>query len=455
MSHVNSNTDLEEVILGTIISNPVSIIGVKELLKDSLFYGDGNRLTFKAIETILNEGRSLDLFSLIVELTKSKNIDFVGGKPFLVGLLVKTTSPAILSQHVAVINQLYILRQLESIGQIITNESLKPNTDCFELIEFANKKLNDLTKFVINKTKTLGSIYKEVVDEIRIVIESGKRPGIESGIKKLDNHTGGWQNGSLIILAARPGMGKTATALQFAKHPVFINKKPVAVFSLEMSATQLTGRLISSESLISSSEINQKNITHAKLLKITDSCVKFPEYPLYIDDTPGLKIGDLKAKALKLKHEFGIELLIIDYLQLMHGNQNGNREQEISYITRELKTLAKELDIPIIALSQLSRLVETSQDKRPQLSHLRESGAIEQDADIVMFLWRPEYYGLYNEGYEYNKEKIDVRNLMIIDIAKGREISTGEIISKFYGEFMIISDYNSQMEANNEFISQF
>ena len=283
------------------------------------------------------------------------------------------------------------------------------------------------------------SRYGDLVKDIYEVISSGQPTGILSGLNDLDSITGGWQNGNLIIIAARPAMGKTAVALHLAKIPA-LNNIPVAFFSLEMTASELAGRLASSESYIPSTLINQKRIGLNDIEVMNTSFNKLSDAPFYIDDSSVLSISDLKAKAKKLKYERNIKLIIVDYLQLMRGEGEGSREQEISSISRGLKTIAKDLNIPVIALSQLSRKCEERPDKRPLLSDLRESGSIEQDADIVSFIFRPEYYDLFPNGYEYKGKPIDTRGLMLFDIAKGRGLQTGEVALKFDGKIMKIGN---------------
>ena len=445
---MKTNIDIENAVLGAILLDQSSLISVQYLLKYELFSDEKNQMIYRAIDTLSKSGQKIDLLTITVELKKTNCLDYVTAY-YVSSLTNRVASSANIVNHAAILNELFMLRELEKIGTLITQESNTHKADCFQIIELANKKIQELTAFVTSNTKHVGEIFNDVITEIKASLESNLPTGIQSGIKKLDEHTGGWQKGTLTILAARPGMGKTATALQFAKYPSISQGKPVAVFSLEMSSKSLVGRLMASESLISSSRINQKKVNAGELMSLGANCVKLADAPIYIDESTSLKISDLKMKAQKMKSEYKIELLIVDYLQLMRGDERGNREQEIGSITRGLKALSKDLDIPIIALSQLSRKVEERPDKRPLLSDLRESGSIEQDADIVMFLWRPEYYQLLDD-YEFGNERLSAQNLMMIDIAKGREISLGEIPAKFYGEFMQITDYKTDYQKLND-----
>lgn len=456
------NIEIENAVLGAIILEPHCLRGIQPLLKEELFYEEKNQAVYRAIMAISARGESIDMLTVCSELKTVRMLEFVGGAYYVSSLTTRMASAANIQTHVYKLNEWLLIRELVKLSDKINRRANEPNADCFELIEEASNELRSMLQFVANNTKHVGDVFNSVVDDIQKSMESPAIAGVPSGLTKLDQHTGGWQDGTLIVLAARPGMGKTACALQFAKYPAIHLNKAVAVFSLEMTAKQLVGRLAASESEVSSSAINQKSIGHAELQRIGARCHKLIGSPIYIDDTPNIKMADLRIKAIKLKMDYDIKLLIVDYLQLMHGDLKGNREQEISYITRGLKTLSKELEIPVIALSQLSREVERRDDKRPQLSDLRESGAIEQDADIVAFLWRPEYYDLHENGYEYKNDTISTRNLMIIDIAKGREIKTGEIAAKFYGEYMIVSDYEqvpesesiNPLEMNTDFLNQ-
>jgi replicative DNA helicase len=320
----------------------------------------------------------------------------------------------------------------------------EPSSGFFEISALMQKRISDLTNFVSNRIFTAGEIFATMVSEIRQVQEKGATTGVPSGLANLDAITGGLQPGNLIVLAARPGAGKTVKGLHLAKHPAFTLNIPVAFFSLEMTAAELVGRLAASESNICSTLINQKKINPYQLQALGASCARLIDAPLYIDDTAGLSILDVRARAKKLYHENGVRLIIVDYLQLMSGTgaSKGNREQEIAEISRGLKALAKELNIPVVALSQLSRKCEERADRRPILSDLRESGSIEQDADIVAFLFRPEMYGLFQNGYTYGQQVLETNNLMLVDIAKGRGLRTGEIPLKFFGEFMKIENYD-------------
>jgi replicative DNA helicase len=433
--------ELEESILGALMLEPSLCNTIIPILKPEYFYTQANNYIFNAILDLYTHRNPIDILTVIQKLNALKTLEIVGGAYFVSSLTNKVPSSANIEFHARMIQQKYLVRRMIVIANDLTVKCYEPKADPFEIIEGVEKQISELTNFFKVGTKSIGQLLTDVIDDIKKVQEHGIATGLLSGFENIDSLTGGWQNGTLNILAARPAMGKTAFALSLAKNSA-INKKPSLIFSLEMTAKQLAGRLAASESEVSSSKINQKRITVNELGIIGAKCSQLMNAPLYIDDTPNLTFNQLRSIALRLKHELKIEFIIIDYLQLMHGELKGNRESEISFISRNLKGLSKELDLPIIALSQLSRKVEERTDKRPQLSDLRESGAIEQDADNVMFLFRPEYYDLFPNGYEYGTTVLDTKNLCLLDFAKGREIAVCEIPLKFYGEFMKFENYN-------------
>jgi replicative DNA helicase len=436
---------MEEAVLGGILLEPEHLRMV-DFLKPDYFYKEQNSLVFKAILSVeAKSNEKIDLLTVIQELKSSGDLELVGGSYYISSLTNKLVPTANIEVHARHIHEKFLLRELIRLATNIVGKAYEGAADPFVIIDEINKCTAELTNIITNKIQDVGQIFNEMCTEIRQVQDEGLPTGLHCGMANIDDHTGGWQRGTLNILAARPGMGKTALSLAIAKYPAMVLKKPVAIFSIEMRAKQLVGRLAASESNISSSRINQKSINRHELQTMGARCFKLIEAPIYIDDTPNISFSDFRSKARKLFYDHKIELIIVDYLQLMTADDTGNREQEISYISRNLKAMSRELDIPIIALSQLSRQVEnrTGKDsKRPQLSDLRESGSIEQDADNVMFIFRPEYYGLYAEGYPYEGETLPARNLMLVEFAKGRELKLGEVPLKFYGEFMICDNFD-------------
>lgn len=389
--------DLEEVVLGAMMIDKKGVDEVIDILKPDAFYKEANKYIFEAINQLFTDSQPIDLLTVSSQLRKNQKLDLVGGDFYLISLTQKVSSSAHIEFHARIILQKFIQRSLIKISNEIIEDAYDETKDVFDLLDNAESKLYDVTQ---------GNLKQSSMSAQDLVIKAKKKieeisnkeglSGIPSGFDKLDELTSGWQESDLIIVAARPGMGKTALTLSMARNIAVDQGIPVAFFSLEMSSVQLITRLISSETELSSEKLRtgrlQKHEWEVLNVKVKD----LEKAPLYIDDTPSLSIFDLRAKARRLSSQFGIRLIVIDYLQLMTagGSQKGgNREQEISMISRNLKALAKELNVPVIALSQLSRAVETrGGSKRPLLSDLRESGAIEQDADIVSFIYRPEYY---------------------------------------------------------------
>src|SRR5690554_6171231 len=390
--------DLEEAVLGAMMIDKKGVDDAIDILKPEAFYKEAHRYIFEAIETLFQSTQPIDILTVSTQLRKNGKLEIVGGDFYLISLTQKIASSAHIEFHSRIILQKFIQRSLIKISNEIIEDAYDETSDVFELLDQAESKLYDVTQGNIKKsTETAQSLVAQAKKRIE---EIGKREGLSglpTGFHKLDSLTSGWQPSDLIIIAARPGMGKTAFVLSMARNIAIDSNKGVAFFSLEMSSVQLITRLISSETGLPSEKLRTGKLEQHEWEQLNVKVKDLEKAPLFIDDTPSLSIFDLRAKARRLKSQYDIQLLVIDYLQLMTAGGNskgiGNREQEISTISRNLKGLAKELDIPVIALSQLSRAVETrGSSKRPLLSDLRESGAIEQDADIVSFIYRFEYY---------------------------------------------------------------
>lgn len=412
-------TELEEAVLGAIMLEKGVFDTVAEILKPDCFYTEAHQLIFKACQRLANKSMPIDLLTVAEELKLKDELSIVGGPYFITKLTNSVVSSAHVEAHARIVLQKFIQRELIRISSEIMSESYEDHADVFDLMDTAEDKIFQITNnFLKTDYREMGVALAQTltrIDELRNKQEAIS--GVPSGFKQLDKVTYGWQPSDLIILAARPSMGKTAFALNLARnaalHP--IKPVPVAFFSLEMSATQLVQRILSAESEIDSQKIARGKLEEYEYQQLHTKGIKHLEQaPLFIDDTAALNIFEFRAKARRLVNKHNVGLIIIDYLQLMSSaqdNRNTNREQEISTISRNLKALAKELNIPIIALSQLSRAVETRKEsKMPQLSDLRESGAIEQDADVVMFIYRPEYYEqLTDEHGESLKNKAFIR----------------------------------------------
>jgi replicative DNA helicase len=401
-----------------------------------MFYKEAHKFIFEAIHQVFEKGDPVDLLSVTAQLRKNRKLDAVGGSYYLATLTNKVVSSANIEFHARIISEKHIQRQLISVSTQTIQESFDESNDVIELLDRAEKNLFDIAEQNFRRTNDLMSVLtKKFIDEMKLAINSEEKfRGLPSGFTQLDAVTGGWQKSNLIILAARPSMGKTAFVLSMARNMAVELKKPVAFFSLEMSAADLTMRLVSAETGIRNDRLRQADLTNYELGELVEKLTALTDASLYIDDTPALSVFELRAKCRRLKQQYNIECVIVDYLQLMRGSgeMKFNREQEISNISRSLKTLSKELNIPVIALSQLSRAPElrggATGHKRPQLSDLRESGAIEQDADLVLFIYRPEYYKL---DFEDDTSSAGLADLII---AKNRNGRTGDIRLKFIAD---------------------
>jgi len=447
--------DLEEAVIGAMLIDKKGVDEVIDILTPEVFYKEANKHIFEAIHSLFEDSEPIDLLTVSSKLRKNRLLEKIGGDFYLIQLSKKVSTSAHIEFHARIIQQKFIQRSLIRISNEIINDSFKESIDVFELLDEAESKLYDITQ---------GNIKKSAVTAQNLVIQAKKRieeiakkeglSGVASGFEKIDKLTSGWQPSDLIIIAARPGMGKTALTLSMARNISVIKDTPVAFFSLEMSSVQLITRLISSETGLSSEKLRTGKLESHEWEQLNVKVSSLEKAPLFIDDSPSLSIFDLRAKARRLSSQHGIKLIIVDYLQLMTtgtNNKSGNREQEISTISRNLKSLAKELDIPIIALSQLSRAVETrGGTKRPLLSDLRESGAIEQDADIVSFIYRPEYYGIDQWDDEEGSPSEGQAEFIV---AKHRNGGLGNIRLKFIanlGKFENIESLDSPFEFQSK-----
>lgn len=428
--------DLEEVVLGAMMIDKKGVDEIIDILHPEAFYKTGHQLIYEAIKKLFDNSDAIDLLTVSNQLKKDGNFDKVGGDYYLIQLTQTVSSSAHIEFHARIILQKYIQRSLIKISNEIIEEAFDEGTDVFDLLDNAEAKLYEVTQGNIKRsTETAQSLVMQAKKKIQEISNQEGLSGIPSGFEKLDELTSGWQPSDLIIVAARPGMGKTALTLSMARNIAVDQSIPVAFFSLEMSSVQLITRLISSETGLSSEKLRTGKLEQHEWEQLNVKVKDLEKAPLFIDDTPSLSIFDLRAKARRLASQHGIKMIVIDYLQLMTagGSQKGgNREQEISTISRNLKALAKELDVPVIALSQLSRAVETrGGSKRPLLSDLRESGAIEQDADIVSFIYRPEYYKI--EEWD-DEERTPTAGQAEFIVAKHRNGGLENIRLKFIGE---------------------
>ncbi|MFT3933078.1 MAG: replicative DNA helicase [Chitinophagaceae bacterium] len=410
--------DLEEAVLGAMMLEKSAFDVVAEILKPECFYIDAHQRVFKVMQGLQQKNQPIDILTVVEELKSKEELETVGGPYFVTRLTNAVVSSANIEAHARIVLQKFIQRELIRISGEIINDSYEDSTDVFDLLDEAEGKLFEITNSHLRKNfDKIDDVLVKTVARIEDLRHKDEDiTGVPSGFPTLDKITYGWQNTDLIILAARPAVGKTAFALNLVRNAALnpARPTPVAFFSLEMSAGQLVQRILSAESEIQLEKISRGKLADYEMTQLYQKGIQpLSNAPIFIDDTAALNIFELRAKCRRLKNKHNIGLIIIDYLQLMSGSGgNTNREQEISTISRNLKGLAKELQVPIIALSQLSRAVESRKEgnKIPQLSDLRESGAIEQDADMVMFLYRPEYYDInQNEMGESNKGETHVR----------------------------------------------
>ncbi len=428
--------DLEEAVLGAIMLEKDAYTIVCDLLKPESFYEPNHRKIYEAIQALGASQQPIDMLTVTEQLRLDGTLNEVGGPVYISELTSRVASAAHVEYHARIVAQKYLARELISFASTIESKAFDESNDVDDLLQEAEGKLFEISQRNVKKDVTqIDPVIKQAIDQIQSAAnrESGMS-GLESGFRALDKVTSGWQNSDLIIIAARPAMGKTAFVLSMAKNMAVNFNTPVAVFSLEMSNIQLVNRLICNTCEIESEKIKSGKLSNIEWDQLMSRIKHLYNAPLYIDDTASLSIFELRTKARRLVREHNVKIIIIDYLQLMNasGMKYGSREQEVSMISRSLKQLAKELNIPIVALSQLNRSVESRADgKRPQLSDLRESGAIEQDADIVCFIHRPEYY-LKSDTDGNGK---DIRNLAQFIIAKHRNGSVEDIDLTFKGQF--------------------
>lgn len=421
--------ELEEAVLGALLLEKDAYGVVNEILKPESFYNPVHQMIYEAIQSLAMQETSktnIDMLTVIEELKRLGNLEKCGGAPFIAELTEKVASAAHIEYHARIIAQKHLSRQLINFSSHITQQAYDETVDVDDLMQETEGKLFEISQR--NVRKDFVQIKDVVKDSITAIQIAGKREdgmsGLPTGFSELDQMTYGWQNSDLIIIAARPAMGKTAFILSMAKNMAVDYNSPVAIFSLEMSNIQLVNRLIVNTCQIPGDKIRSGKLDETEWSRLIDNQQILENAPIYVDDTPSLSIFELRTKARRLVREHGVKIIIIDYLQLMNasGMNFGSREQEVSMISRSLKGLAKELNIPMIALSQLNRGVEnrTGEGKRPQLADLRESGAIEQDADIVCFIHRPEYYKITE-----NEKGESTEGLAEIIVAKHRNGATG------------------------------
>lgn len=431
--------EIEESVLGALLLDQNAITNAIDILRQEYFYLEAHQHIYRAISILFRDGNPVDLLSVADQLKKDGRFDEIGGLTKLVSLTNRITSAAHIEYHVRILSEKYIQRELIRVSTETLKDSYDDTVDVLNLLDRTETKFLEINDSNFKSDfHSMDVLLSNTLKEIEANQNSqDETMGVVTGFNDLDARTGGFQKGTLLILAARPAMGKTALALTMARNMAVDFNKPVAIFSLEMTASELMSRLIAAESGIDAKKFKLKGeLQDWEKEQLRNKTNALAHAPMYIDDNPGLTIFELRAKCRRLKQKYDIQMVFIDYLQLMSGGESimkngGNREQEISYISRQLKALSKEIRVPIMALSQLSRAVETrGGSKRPQLSDLRESGAIEQDADMVMFVYRPSYYGIDVEN------GMSTEGLAKLIIAKHRSGEPGDVNLRFVERFV-------------------
>lgn len=434
------NVEAEQAVLGAMLLSHDAVIVAMEKLQPSDFYRDVHRIIFEAMEHLHRENKEIDVITLPEELKRMKKLDDVGGIEYVLSLPNLVGSAANIEYYANIVAEKALSRNLISTCTELTTEAYDGQKETEELLDDAERRILQLSD---TKNRgdfaSVGAVVEVTLDKITKLYENkAGLTGLPTGFRDLDRMTSGLQPSDLILVAARPSMGKTAFTLNIAQNVGVRQHKTVAFFSLEMSQEQLVQRLLCQIAHIDSQKLRTGQLnSDEEWTRLTDACDKLYESPIYIDDTPGISVAEMRSKARRLKSEHGLDLIIVDYLQLMQGRNAESRQQEISEISRSLKALARELKVPLIALSQLSRSVESRQDKRPMLSDLRESGALEQDADIVSFLYREDYYDKETEN----------QHITEVILAKHRNGPVGSVKLYFKNEFTLFLNLDTQHEG--------
>ena len=434
------NVEAEQAVLGAMLLSHDAVIVAMEKLQHRDFYRDVHRIIFEAMEHLHRENKEIDVITLPEELKRMKKLDDVGGIQYVLDLPNLVGSAANIGYYANIVAEKALSRNLISTCTELTTEAYDGEKEPEALLDDAERRILQLSD---TKNRgdfaSVGTVVEATLDKITKLYENkAGLTGLPTGFRDLDRMTSGLQPSDLILVAARPSMGKTAFTLNIAQNVGVRQHKTVAFFSLEMSQEQLVQRLLCQIAHIDSQKLRTGQLnSDEEWTRLTDACDKLYESPIYIDDTPGISVAEMRSKARRLKSEHGLDLIIVDYLQLMQGRNAESRQQEISEISRSLKALARELKVPLIALSQLSRSVESRQDKRPMLSDLRESGALEQDADIVSFLYREDYYDKETEN----------QHITEVILAKHRNGPVGAVKLYFKNEFKLFLNLDTKHEG--------
>jgi len=432
--------EAETAVLGSMLLDRDAIGRAIEIIDDSVFYKGINRAVYSAIVRLYDSNKAVDMVTLVEELNKQGRLDDVGGAAYIAGLTASIPTSANIEHYAKIVKEKAILRNLISTASQIVSESYDATTNVDSLLDKAERMIFDIaSNKVESKVVSLKDVIKDSIETIDNLYQRKEHvTGVASGFHDFDIMTAGLQPSDFIVIAGRPSMGKSALVTCMAEHIAVIEKRPVAFFSLEMSKEQLVQRLLCSHARVDYHKVRTGFLSQSDWPRLVNAAGKLSESPLYIDDTPGISVLELRAKARRMKSKYDVQLVVLDYLQLMQGPKGiENRQQEISEISRSIKALARELNVPVIAVSQLSRAVEQRSDKRPQLSDLRESGAIEQDADLVVLLLREEYYNPTDEN----------KGIAEIIVAKQRNGPVGSVRLAFINEFTRFENLARKEEA--------
>lgn len=433
------NVEAEQAVLGAMMLEHNAVVAAMEKLRPGDFYREVHRTIFEAMEHLHHDNKEVDVITLPEELRRMKKLDDVGGLEYILSLPNLVATAANIEYHANIVAEKALARNIITTCTELTSEAYDGEKEPEDLLDDAERRILQISE---SKRRgdfaPVGVVVEETLDKITKLYENKAGiTGLPTGFRDLDRLTSGLQPSDLILVAARPSMGKTAFTLNIAQNVGVKQHKTVAFFSLEMSQEQLVQRLLCQIAHIDSQKLRTGQLnSDDEWTKLTDACDKLYQAPIYIDDTPGISVTEMRSKARRLKAEHGLDLIIVDYLQLMQGRSSESRQQEISEISRSLKALARELKVPLIALSQLSRSVESRQDKRPMLSDLRESGALEQDADIVSFLYREDYYDKETEN----------QHITEIILAKHRNGPVGSVKLYFKGEYTLFLNLDTTHE---------
>lgn len=448
------DTELEEIVLGACMLEKDAYMNVCDLLVADSFYDPVNKKIFEAITTLGLNQRPIDMMTVTEQLRRDGTLEEVGGAVHIAEITARVYSSANLEYHASIVAQKYLARRLITFAANVETKAYDESNDIEDLLQETESQLFVISQNQLKREVTqIDPVINLALEQIQNAAnnESGLS-GLQTGYRDLDKMTSGWQNSDLIIIAARPAMGKTAFVLSMAKNMAVDYNVPIAIFTLEMSNVQLIKRLISNVASLEGEKIKSGRLSPEEEDRLNSRIRTVYGAPLYLDETPGLSISELRTKARRLVREKGVKMIMIDYLQLMNatGQKHGSREQEVSTISRSLKALAKELDIPIIALSQLNRSTESREDKRPVLSDLRESGAIEQDADIVCFIHRPEYYTRATQDGEGN----NIKGLAYLIVAKHRSGGVGDVKLHFVSKFAKFENWEEGYDVMQETLAE-